>query len=94
MDLLRRAVLNNVEWFGLVSGRGVSDGATGVRLVTGSPSPLFPDAVTLRRGVSADQLASVLSDRRTCSVQDSFADVDLGPHGFRRLFTGRWIRAG
>lgn len=91
MDLLTRAVLNNVEWCGLVSDRGVSDDATGVWLVTGSPSPLFPDAVTPRRGVSADQLASVLSDRRTCSVKDSFADVDLGPHGFRPLFTGRWI---
>lgn len=91
MDLLTRAVLNNVAWCGLVSGRGVSDDATGVWLVTGSPPPLFPDAVTLRRGVSADQIASVLSDRRTCSVKDSFADVDLAPHGFRALFTGGWI---
>lgn len=92
MSLLSYAVSNNVDWCALISrGGGVADPSKGVWLVTGSPAPLFPDAVTLRAAVSAEQLNSMLSDRPVCSVKDSFADVDLEPYGFRELFTGRWI---
>lgn len=92
MDLLPHAVSNNVAWCALVCTEGgVNDRPTGTWRVSGSPAPLFPDAVTLRPGVSADQLAAVLADRPVCSVKDSFADVDLEPHDFGPLFTGRWI---
>ena len=92
MDLLGHAVSNNVDWCALVAERGgVPDRAAGGWRVTGRAAPLFPDAVTLRPGVSVDAVASVLVDRPVCSVKDSFAEVDLEPHGFRLLFTGRWI---
>lgn len=92
MDLLGHAVSNNVGWCALVADRGgVPDRGAGVWRVTGRAAPLFPDAVTLRPGVVADAVAAVLVDRPVCSVKDSFADVDLEPHGFRVLFTGRWI---
>jgi hypothetical protein len=92
MDLLSSAVSNNVEWCALVCrGRGTTDTTAGVWLVAGSPAPLYPDAVTLKVGVSAGQLVEVLSGRRACSVKDSYADIDLEPYGFRELFTAQWI---
>ncbi|WP_018155885.1 hypothetical protein [Demetria terragena] len=92
MDLLSSAVTNNVDWCALVCRRGgITDNTNGIWLVTGSPAPLFPDAVTLKSGVSARQLSQVLSGRKACSVKDSYADVDLEPYGFSELFTARWI---
>jgi hypothetical protein len=92
MDLLSSAVSNNVEWCASVCrGGGTTDTTTGVWLATGSPAPLFPDAVTLKGGVSARQLVEVLSGRKSCSVKDSYADVDLEPYGFSELFTAQWI---
>ncbi len=92
MDLLSSAVLNNVDWCALVcAGGGVADTATGVWLTTGNPPPLYPDAVTLKRGVSARQVLEVVSGREACSVKDSYADVDLAPYGFSELFTAQWI---
>ncbi len=72
-------------------GGGTADATNGVWLVAGSPAPLFPDAVTLKGGVSAGQLVEVLSGRKSCSVKDNYADVDLEPYGFSELFTAQWI---
>ena len=92
MSLLSDAVSNNVEWCSLVSPRGGTQSpSTGVWLVAGTPPAFFPDAVTLRSGVSSAGLASALADRPRCSVKDSFADVDLKPYGFGELFTASWI---
>lgn len=91
MDLLLEAVANNVAWCSLVGAGGSSAPGSGVWRMTGDPVPLFPDAVTTRPGVSAADLADAVADRPVCSVKDSFADVDLAPHGFRALFTGSWI---
>ncbi len=91
MSLLADAVSNNVAWCALVSGPGVQDATNGVWCTVGEPPPLFPDAVTLRPGVSTTHLVSLLADRSTCSVKDSFADVNLEPYGFRLLFEARWI---
>lgn len=92
MDLLSCAVSNNVDWCALVcAGIGKVDTKTGVWLAAGSPAPWFPDAVTLKAGVSVRQLVEVLSGREACSVKDSYADVDLAPYGFSELFTAQWI---
>lgn len=89
------AVLCRVEQCGLVClgcrGGGTAGTTSGVWLDAGSPAPLFPDAVTLKRGVSARQLVELLTGRKGCSVKDSYVDVDLGPHGFRELVTAEWI---
>jgi hypothetical protein len=72
MDLLESAVLNNVEWCALVARRGgAADVSRGVWLIAGRPPALFPDAVTLRAAVSADELVDLLSSRGSCSVKDS-----------------------
>jgi hypothetical protein len=92
VDLLSSAVPNNVEWCALAcAGSGTADITTGVWLVAGRPPLLFPDAVTLKGGVSARELVEALSGRDACSVKDSFADVDVAPYGFSELFTAQWI---
>ena len=92
MDLLASAVLNNVDWCALVcGGGGMADTTTGVWLAAGNPPPLYPDAVTLKRGVSVRDVIEAVSGREACSVKDSYADVDLTPYGFSELFTAQWI---
>ncbi|MFY1633147.1 hypothetical protein ACN27F_07640 [Solwaraspora sp. WMMB335] len=54
--------------------------------------PYCPDAVTLRPDATpADILARIDTTSPGCSVKDSFASLDLGPHGFVELFTAEWI---
>ena len=52
----------------------------------------YPDAVTLSRGVDPAALLAHVDGGSGCSVKDSFADLDLGPLGFRVLFEATWIR--
>ena len=91
MNLLTEAIQNNVEWCALVSGGETGKTSNGVWLTPGTPHPLFPDAVTLRPGVSAEYLAQLLAGRAECAAKDSFADVDMRPFGFRELFAASWI---
>lgn len=91
MDLLAGAVQNNVEWCELVAGGGRADPVTGLWVVDGDPPALFPAAVTLRPRVSAENVVAALSGKDSCSVKDSYADLDLEPHGFRELFSAQWI---
>ena len=53
--------------------------------VTRHEPRFYPEAVTLQREVSPQRLISELSLAR-CSIKDSFADLDLAPHGFQPLF--------
>lgn len=56
------------------------------------PTPrLYPEAVTLRPGVSADALLRCVQLGRGCSIKDSFADVNLARRGFVELFEAQWI---
>jgi hypothetical protein len=59
----------------------------------GSPS-LYPDAVTLAPRLAADLVLRRVDTSPGCSVKDSFADLDLSPHGFTVLFEGRWLFRG
>jgi hypothetical protein len=54
--------------------------------------PLSPDAVTLRPGVPATGVLARIDGSPGCSVKDSFADLDLRPHGFEILFAAEWIQ--
>lgn len=53
--------------------------------------PLYPDAITLAPGVDSDTAALAVVPGRGCSVKDSFAELDLRPHGFELLFEALWI---
>ena len=52
---------------------------------------LYPDAVTLRPGLAAEDVLRDVDGGPGSSVKDSFADLDLAPVGFRELFRAQWI---
>jgi hypothetical protein len=52
---------------------------------------LYPDAVTLVRGVEPEGLLARVDASVGCSIKDSFADLELAPYGFRVLFEAEWI---
>ncbi|MQM25917.1 hypothetical protein GFD30_10105 [Glycomyces sp. NEAU-7082] len=55
-------------------------------------TPVFyPDAVTLAPDADAAKLLARIDVGAGASVKDSFADLDLRPHGFRVLFEAQWI---
>jgi hypothetical protein len=56
----------------------------------GRAPPLFPDAVTLVPGLTAEVLSGVLP-RPGAAVKDSFADLDLTGLGLRPAFDALWI---
>ena len=90
------AVQNNVCWCDIVCR---SHGVPTVRseqlwiAPEGSP-PLYPDAVTLAPQLAADSVLRRIDTSPGCSVKDSFADLDLSPHGFTVLFDARWLFRG
>lgn len=92
--LLTLAVRDNARWCHVFSATWAAVGRTDADAWT-SPSrtpPGYPDAVTLRPGVRASELLSRIDTATPgCSVKDSFADLDLSPHGFHRLFSATWI---
>lgn len=53
--------------------------------------PLYPDAVTLRPGVSVERLLSRVDAGPGCSIKDSFADLALAPAGLDILFRAEWL---
>ena len=48
-------------------------------------------AKTLRPGVPVGRVVRSVEQFAECAVADSYADLDLGPHGFRPLFTASWV---
>ncbi|WP_431975365.1 hypothetical protein [Micromonospora haikouensis] len=87
------AARDNADWCDLV---GRAHGLVGARdadawTVPRRSPPWYPDAVTLRPGVDAARLLARIEAGPGASVKDSFADLDLAPHGFRMLFEAEWI---
>jgi TDG/mug DNA glycosylase family protein len=52
----------------------------------------YPDAVTLHPHVDADDMLARIDLSPGASVKDSFATLDLAPHGFEVLLSGVWVR--
>jgi hypothetical protein len=85
------AARNNADWCDLycrASGVGTAFEPDRWVALRRSP-PMYPDVVTLTRGLSADQVLAGVDASAGCSVKDSFADLDLPP--FRVLFEAEWI---
>ncbi|MFD5317760.1 hypothetical protein [Streptomyces sp. NPDC127098] len=88
------AARNNAEWCAAVCrSHGIAgDFGDTVWSSARRTHPYYPDAVTLRPDARpADVLAGIDTASPGCSVKDSFAALDLTPHGFAELFTARWI---
>jgi hypothetical protein len=93
--LLDAAVRDNAEWCDLMCRTHRLSGELGSAVwscPTRTP-PFYPDAITLRPGVAAEEVLDGIDRGPGCSVKDSFADADLTPAGFRVLFEADWIAA-
>jgi hypothetical protein len=87
------AARNNAEWCDIVSrshGLTARFDDNAWTCPTRTP-PLYPDAVTLVPDVSVPDLLARIDAGAGCSIKDSFASIDLEPHGFRVLFEAAWI---
>lgn len=93
--LLTAAAWNNAVWCNLFAGvHGVRGVFEPEAWTSSARTPdLYPDAVTLRRSVDARWLVSRIDRSPGSSIKDSFADLDLRPWGFDRLFEASWIHA-
>ncbi|GEL98800.1 hypothetical protein [Cellulomonas terrae] len=91
--LLDAAVANNASWCDLVCRSAGLPTVTGPGLwSTPHRSPdAYPDAVTLRPGVPVADVLAAVDDTDGASVKDSFADLDLAPHGWSVLFEAQWL---
>ena len=87
------AVANNAAWCDLVCRNAGLPTVLGPDLwSTPHRSPdAHPDAVTLRPGVPVASVLAALDDSAGASVKDSFADLDLSPHGWTVLFEAQWL---
>lgn len=92
-DRVLAAVQNNASWCALVCrSRGLPTVSSDRLWVAPEGSPrLYPDAITLAPGLTAGEVLRDVRVRAGCSVKDSFADLELGPHGFVELFQASWV---
>ena len=94
MDLrLRTAVDASVGWYDdLCALHGLGSVlADGVWSCLGPPPPLHSAVVVVEPAVPADQVAGRLRAGAPGGVKDSFASLDLAPHGMRELFSASWL---
>ncbi len=91
--LVASAARNNAEWCDIVCRlHGMAGEFQDDAWTTGVRMPVhYPDAVTLRPSVDAARILSRIDASSGCSVKDSFADLDLTPWRFERLFEAHWI---
>lgn len=91
--LLLAAADNNARWCDLVCrSHGVPTAfQDGLWVATRRSPPLYPDAVTLRPGISVEAVLADIDAGPGCSLKDSFADLDLAAVGFEELFGASWI---
>ena len=91
--ILPAAVADNAAWCDLVCRSAGLPTVLGPDLwSTPRRSPdAYPDAVTLRPGLPASAVLAAVDDSPGASVKDSFADLDLAPHGWSVLFEAQWL---
>ena len=93
VDRIAQAAAENAAWCDLVCRAHGIDTAWRPSCWTAlRRSPMFyPDAVTLRPDATAADVLDSIDAGAGCSVKDSFATLDLAPHGFEVLFDASWI---
>jgi hypothetical protein len=93
-ELVEAAARNNAVWCDAVCRTHGIVGEFGPDRWTSRSRtpPFYPDAITLAPGASAGPIVERIERTAPgCSVKDSFATLDLAPHGFRVLFDAVWI---
>ena len=91
--LLHAAVINNARWCDAVCRSHGYPGEFGGRLwiSAGHALPFYPNAITLSPDVTAAEATASQDPSRPFSIKDSFARLDLAPHGLTPLFDATWI---
>ena len=92
-DLVAAAARNNAEWCdALCRAHGIAGTFEETRWWSPVRTPpLYPDVVTLVRGLSPEAVLDGVDAGPRCSVKDSYGDLDLTPAGFEVLFPAQWI---
>ncbi|MSO36628.1 MAG: hypothetical protein EXQ69_00080 [Acidimicrobiia bacterium] len=92
-DLLGLAVRENATWCDVVCQlhRIAPQADADLWWSTRRTPNLYPDAITLTPAVSEFDLLGRIDDATGASVKDSFALLDLAPHGYEPLFDATWI---
>jgi hypothetical protein len=92
-ELRQLAARENATWCDLVCRlHRLAPQADTTMWWTSRRSPdLYPDAVTLDPAATEFDVLSRIDDGPGASVKDSFATLDLAPHGYTEIITGSWI---
>ena len=91
--LLHAAVINNARWCDAVCrSHGYPGEFTGrLWISAGHALPFYPNAITLSPDVTAAEATAGQDPSRPFAIKDSFARLDLAPHGLTSLFDATWI---
>jgi hypothetical protein len=91
--LLHAAVINNARWCDAVCrSHGYPGEFTGRLWISADHVlPFYPNAITLSPDVTAAEATDGQDPSRPYSIKDSFARLDLAPHGLTPLFDATWI---
>jgi hypothetical protein len=91
--LLHAAVINNARWCDAVCrSHGYPGEFTGrLWISAGHALPFYPNAITLSPDVTAAEATAGQDPSRPFAIKDSFARLDLAPHGLTPLFDATWI---
>jgi hypothetical protein len=93
------AVLNNIRWYeAIFDAHGLSSTLDGmVWMSHEAPPPFHSNLVVLSPSTSGADIEGYVLDlqgvlrHRGWSMKDSYARLDLSPHGFTQLFQAHWI---
>lgn len=91
--LLHAAVINNARWCDAVCrSHGYPGEFTGRLWISARHAlPFYPNAITLSPDVAAAEATAGQDPSRPFAIKDSFARLDLAPHGLTPLFDATWI---
>jgi hypothetical protein len=92
-SLLHAAVINNARWCDAVCRSHGFPGQFTGRLWTSvrHALPFYPNAITLSPDATAAEVTAGQNPSRPFAIKDSFARLDLAPHGLTPLFDATWI---
>lgn len=87
------AARNNADWCrAMCRAHGLTSHDSDVVWSCGERTPpYYPDAVTLRPQVTADEVLAGIDAGPGCSVKDSFGTLDLSPAGFVPIIEATWL---
>ena len=91
--LLHAAVINNARWCDAVCRSHGYPGQFTGRLWTSvrHALPFYPNAITLSPDATVAEVTAGQNPSRPFAIKDSFARLDLAPHGLTPLFDATWI---